>query len=73
MAGEHDDTPITADPDDITIGRWITLERLRLDEFVAFWRNGAAGRNMDGVPADAFPTSQPVGDWDEQYRSWGGA
>jgi hypothetical protein len=74
LSGEmRTDTTETNDQDDITLERWIALERLRLDEFVAFWRNGQAGNNMDGIPVDAFPTKQPVGEWDEQYRSWGGA
>lgn len=59
--------------DDIRIERWIVLEQLRLDEFVAFWRNGAAGNDMNDAPAEAFPTAMPVEEWDEQYRSWGGA
>lgn len=59
--------------EDIGIVQWVALERLRLNEFVAFWRNGQAGNNTDGIPPDAFPIRQPVGEWDEQYRSWGGA
>jgi hypothetical protein len=57
---------------DMTLDRWVVLERLRLDEFVAFWRSGQAGHNSEGIPADAFPAQQPVGEWDEQYRGWGG-
>lgn len=56
--------------DEISLETWIALERLRLDEFVAFWRSGQAGNNMDGAPADAFPTHQPADEWDEQYLSW---
>lgn len=59
--------------DAMTLRQWATLERLRLDEFMAWWESGAAGHNMDDIPADAFPAQQPVGEWDEQYRSWGGA
>lgn len=62
----------TAETDDITLEQWVVLERLRLDEFVAFWRNGQAGHNTDGTPADAFPSCQPVGEWDEQYLGWSG-
>ena len=58
---------------DVNIERWIALERLRLEEFVAFWRSGAAGNDMNGAPADAFPTHQPIEEWDEQYRCFGGA
>jgi hypothetical protein len=57
--------------DEISLEQWITLERLRLDEFVAFWRNGAAGHNSDGMPAEAFPHRMEPGEWDEQYRSFG--
>lgn len=56
----------------MTIEQWIVLERLRQDEFVVFWRNGAAGHDAGGAPADAFPTIMPAGEWDEQYRGFGG-
>ena len=60
------------DQDDITIDRWMTGEMKRLADFVAFWRNGSVGGNPT-TPADAFPPYMPAGEWDEQYRTWGGA
>jgi len=62
-----------ADEYNMTVRQWALLERLRLDEFVAWWEAGGSGNNMDGIPANAFPATQPVPDWDEQYRGWGGA
>jgi hypothetical protein len=57
----------------IPLEQWIVLERLRLDEFAASWRQGMKGESPDGIPVEAFPAKMPVGEWDEQYRSWGGA
>lgn len=72
MADQPDTTDIDAATgcadDDISLERWYVLERLRLDEFMAFWQNGHDGHNTEGIPADAFPMEQPVGEWDVQYR-----
>ena len=65
-------TSQTTVADEMSIERWAVYERMRLEEFMAFWRNGAAGNNIDGMPADAFPATMPIGEWDEQYRSFGG-
>lgn len=78
--GEYEDTckygdqdcPARAAEDIMTLRQWATLERLRLDEFMAWWENGAAGHNTDDIPVEAFPAAQPVEEWDEHYRSWGG-
>jgi hypothetical protein len=58
--------------ENISLEQWIVLERLRLEEFAAFWRNGQNGHDANLASFD-FPVRQPVGEWDEQYRSWGGA
>lgn len=52
--------------DEIPIENWIALERKRLDEFTALWRDGAVKE------PENYPVILSVGDWDEQYRCWGG-
>lgn len=64
--------PDTQTTDDLTIDRWMTGEMRRLSEFIAWWRAGQQGGQAD-IPAEAFPRELPAGEWDEQYRSWGGA
>lgn len=45
---------------------WIEGEKRRLDEFAAWW---IAERPRN---SELFPEAMPLGEWDEQYRSWGG-
>lgn len=69
--GKSETTTGCADDEIMTLERWYVLERLRLDEFMAFWKNGHHGEDADGTPAAAFPLEQPAGEWDEQFRFWG--
>ena len=51
----------------IHLSAWIKDERARLDAFAASWRK------TNATEPEHFPMEMPPGEWDEQYRSWGGA
>lgn len=48
----------------VGLEKWLSIEKRRLDEFAAHWLVETAKNPMH------FPPALPLGEWDEQYRSW---
>lgn len=55
-------------PETMTLNEYIEKEKARLDAFAKHWREQQV--LMD---EDIFPSELPPGEWDEQFRSFGGA
>jgi hypothetical protein len=51
---------------DMPLDEWLREEEYRLRAFAAWWRSERAGS------PEQFPDRMPAGEWDEQYRCWGG-
>jgi hypothetical protein len=46
---------------------WVAEEKARLDQFAEWWKAEAQGKHPD-----RHPMTMPDGEWDENYRCWGG-
>jgi len=49
-----------------TVDDWLAAEKGRLDEFAHWWKHNQP------IKPEEFPATMPLGEWDEQYRCWGG-
>jgi hypothetical protein len=58
---------------EVHIEDWVMREQALLRDFVKYWQRGQRGRDPNGTPVEAFPEKMPLGEWDDQYRSWAGA
>jgi hypothetical protein len=71
FTGEYSDARIfpqaTGQAKTASLSDWIEAEKKRIDEFGMWWREN---HRLD---PDPFPFEMPLGEWDDQYRSWGGA